>query len=79
MIFLRVLGILIALAGVAMLVLSVVNGGQAVEGVSQSLAAFAMIAGLLLAMAADAGAKLSRKQQEAAQKKADAKKPKQGA
>ena len=54
-------------------------GGEAVAGVSQSLAAFAMIAGLLLAMAADAGAKLSRKSQEAAEKKAAAKKPKQGA
>lgn len=79
MIFLRIVGILIALAGVAMLVLSVVNGGEAVAGISQSLAAFAMIGGLLLAMAADAGAKLSQKSQEAAQKKANAKKPKQDA
>lgn len=74
MIFLRIVGIVIALAGVALLVVSVVNGGEAFAGVSQSLAAFAMIGGLLLAMAADAGAKLSRKQQEAEQKKADAKK-----
>jgi drug/metabolite transporter (DMT)-like permease len=79
MIFLRVVGIVIALAGAALLVFSVLNGTDAVTGVSQSLAAFAMIGGLLMAMAADAGAKLSRKQQEAAQKKADAKKPKQGA
>jgi drug/metabolite transporter (DMT)-like permease len=78
MIFIRVMGIVIALAGAVMLVMSVVNGGEAVAGVSQSLAAVAMIGGLLLAMAADAGAKLSRKSQEAAQKKADAKKPKQG-
>lgn len=79
MIFLRIVGILIALAGAAMVVFSVVNGSEAIAGVSQSLAAFAMIGGLLMAMAADAGAKLSRKQQEAAQKKADTKKPKQGA
>jgi drug/metabolite transporter (DMT)-like permease len=78
MIFIRVLGILIALAGAVMLVVSVVSGGETVAGVSQSLAAVAMIGGLLLAMAADAGAKLSRKSQEGAQKKADAKKPKQG-
>jgi drug/metabolite transporter (DMT)-like permease len=78
MIFIRIFGILISLAGVLMLFFSVANNGQTVGGVSQSLAAVAMIGGLLLAMAADAGAKLSRKQQEAAQKKADAKKPKQG-
>ncbi len=75
MTFLRIIGILVALAGAATLVLSVVNGGEAFAGVSQSLAAFAMIGGLLLAMAADAGAKLARKQQEAAQKKAGEKKP----
>lgn len=78
MIIIRILGILISLAGVVMLIYSVVSNGETIGGVSQSLAAFAMIGGLLLAMAADAGAKLSQKSQEAAQKKAEAKKPKQG-
>ena len=78
MIFIRILGILISIAGVVMLFFSVVNNGETIGGVSQSLAAIAMIGGLLLAMAADAGAKLLQKQQDAAQKKADAKKPKQG-
>jgi drug/metabolite transporter (DMT)-like permease len=78
MIFIRVLGILISIAGVLMLIFSVLNGGENVGGVSQSLAAIAMIGGLLLAMAADAGAKLSKKSQDAAAKKAAAKKPKEG-
>ncbi len=75
MIVLRIVGILVALAGAAMVVFSVMNGGEAFAGVSQSLAAFTMIGGLLLAMAADAGAKIARKQEEAAQKKAGEKKP----
>lgn len=77
MIFLRIVGILISLAGAVMLIFSVLNGGETVAGVSQSLAAVAMIGGLLVAMAADAGAKLSKKSQEGSQKKSD-NKPKEG-
>ncbi len=76
--FIRILGILISIAGVLMLLYSTLSNGETISGVSTSLAAIAMIGGLLLAMAADAGAKLSQKSQEAAQKKAADKKPKEG-
>jgi hypothetical protein len=75
MIFLRAIGMVLALGGLLALLFGLVNASAAGDN-STTYALFALVGGLLLAMAADAGQRLAQKQKEQREKKAE--KPKQG-
>lgn len=76
MVFLRIIGVVLGLFGMVLLLLGIVAGNDAVRNVPLNYAVFAILGGLLLAMAADAGQKMALKQKEQKEKKE--KKPEQG-
>lgn len=61
MIALRLIGMVIALAGLGVLLYSLV-AGQSADGALPTYGLFGMLAGLLIAMAADAGQKMGQRQ-----------------
>jgi hypothetical protein len=62
MTFLRVIGLVIALTGLGLLLYSIVAGTPDATNTLATYGLFGMLAGLLLAMAADAGQKVSERQ-----------------
>lgn len=62
MIFLRIIGVIIGLGGMALVLTGIVSGSAAIQDVPVSYGVFAILAGLLLAMAADAGQKMMQRQ-----------------
>lgn len=76
MIFLRIVGVIVGLSGMALVLTGIVSGSATVQDVPVSYGVFAILAGLLLAMAADAGQKMMQRQK--AQKAKKNEKPKSG-
>lgn len=61
MAFLRIFGILVALGGMVFFLYSLLSGYNSEQMSGLNYAVFAMVAGLILAMAADAGQKLANR------------------
>lgn len=59
---LRLIGVVIALAGLGVLLYSLVAADQAVNSALPTYGLLGMLAGLLIAMAADAGQKMGQRQ-----------------
>jgi threonine/homoserine efflux transporter RhtA len=62
MIVLRLIGVVIALAGLGVLLYSLVEANQSANSALPTYGLFGMLAGLLIAMAADAGQKMGQRQ-----------------
>ena len=73
MIFLRIIGIVLALGGMAYFFVGVLSGNSGAQSTNLTYAIFAALGGLMLAMAADAGQKLADKSKGASGKKAEKK------
>jgi hypothetical protein len=59
---LRLIGVVIALAGLGLLLYSLLTGSQSPDNTLSTYGLFGMLAGLLIAMAADAGQKWGQRQ-----------------
>ncbi len=62
MVFLRIIGLLLGSAGMLLMLVGIVFGDAAVQNVPLSYALFAILVGLLLAIGANAGERISQKQ-----------------
>ncbi|BCX02759.1 MAG: hypothetical protein KatS3mg053_0697 [Candidatus Roseilinea sp.] len=69
MVFLRLFGLLLGLLGMILLLIGIVFGDAAVQNVPLTYALFAILVGLLLAVGANAGERMSEKQKEQKAKK----------
>jgi membrane protein implicated in regulation of membrane protease activity len=76
MVFLRIVGLLLGLMGMTLLLMGIVFGEGALRNVPMVYALFAILVGLLLAVGANAGERMSQKQK--AQKAKKDKKPEKG-
>jgi hypothetical protein len=65
MIFLRLIAVVITLIGLGMLLFAMLGADQNSDNSLATFGLFSMLAGLLLAMAADAGQKMSERQKAA--------------
>jgi len=64
MVFLRAVGLLLGLMGMTLLLMGIVLGEGALQDVPMIYALFAILAGLLLAVGANAGERISHKQRD---------------
>lgn len=69
MVFLRLFGLLLGVLGMVLLLIGIVFGDAAVQNVPLTYALFAILVGLLLAVGANAGERMSEKQKEQKTKK----------
>ncbi len=69
MAFLRLFGLLLGLLGVTLLLVGIIFGEAAVQDVPLTYALFAILVGLLLAVGASAGERMSERQREQKAKK----------
>lgn len=69
MVFLRLFGLLLGVMGMILLLIGIVFGDAAVQNVPLTYALFAILVGLLLAVGANAGERMSEKQKEQKAKK----------
>ncbi len=73
MIVLRIIGIVLALGALVYFLVGLLQGNSGEQSTNLTYAIFAALAGLMLAMAADAGQKLEQKSKEAQSKKTEKK------
>ena len=73
MIVVRIIGILMALGGMLFFLIGLLSGNSGAQSNSLTIAVFAMIAGFVLALGADAGQKLERRSKDAQAKKPEKK------
>lgn len=69
MVFLRLFGLLLGVMGMILLLIGIVFGDAAVQNMPLTYALFAILVGLLLAVGANAGERMSEKQKEQKAKK----------
>ncbi|MFC1465043.1 MAG: hypothetical protein ACFLMY_09360 [Candidatus Brachytrichaceae bacterium NZ_4S206] len=69
MVFLRLFGLILGVMGMILLLIGIVFGDAAVQNVPLTYALFAILVGLLLAVGANAGERMSEKQKEQKSKK----------
>ena len=69
MTFLRAVGLLLSLMGMTLLLMGIVLGQSALQDLPMVYALFAILAGLLLAVGASAGERISQKRRERKAKK----------
>ena len=70
MIAVRIIGILLALGGMLFFLLGLLGGNSGARSDSLTIALFAMVAGLIVALGADAGQKLEQRNKDAKAKQA---------
>lgn len=64
MVFLRLFGLLLGLSGMTLLLVGIIFGEAAVQDIPLNYALFAILVGLLLAVGASAGERMSKKRKE---------------
>lgn len=69
MVFLRLFGLLLGLSGMTLLLVGIIFGEAAVQDVPLTYALFAILVGLLMAIGASAGERMSARQKEQKAKK----------
>jgi hypothetical protein len=69
----RIIGILLALGGMAFFLTGLLSGNTGANSDSLTAAVFAMVAGLIVALGADAGQKLEQRSKDAKAKKTEKK------